>query len=636
MVDKETSIEKLSVEEIELALNRKLLPKTDPEDPQSEIHRFILTRIKRFQIPEEKELWLKTAAVIRRRFLTEIYLKGLPEDLLTSRPRIEWKGTIETGREYRIRKLCYEGFPGMWIPALLYEPVGLYERVPGVLNPNGHHSGGKAMSYKQARCINLAKRRILALSVEFIGMGELAMNGGHNRIAHLDLCGVAGVAIFYLAIKRGLDVLLSHPYCDPEKIAVTGLSGGGWQTIILSALDERVKVAVPVAGHSPIWQRLSFVEDIGDLEQVPTDFCTVADYDTLTALLAPRPLLLIYNKNDDCCFCSERTRISIYEPVKKLYQSIGFLDNIQFYENVDPGTHNYEADNRSQLYRFLNKHFGLNTSETDLPFEDELMSESQLEVGLPDDNETLLSLAKKYIPKEPRLRKLLKSGMEWNSWLFEARQTLKKVIRLPQYNIKDETVREECTVIHHRLHMDDLWTVPLTEFRGKSETQVLVSDSGRKSLAEYVKMNLTKGCTIMAADIFGIGESHYPSQYQMLINSVGERPLGIMVGQILAILKWIVNRNSSEKISLNAIGALASFSSLCAAALEPKLLSHLSLNGLYDSLKRLIQLPVEYEDAPPLFCFGLLKELDIKELLLMTENLPVTCLYHGPLKPVVV
>ena len=65
---------------------------------------------------------------------------------------------------YRIKKLRYEALPGLWIPALLYEPEKLKGRVPVVLNVNGHDSKGKAAPYKQIRCINLAKRGMLALN----------------------------------------------------------------------------------------------------------------------------------------------------------------------------------------------------------------------------------------------------------------------------------------------------------------------------------------------------------------------------------------------------------------------------------------------------------------------------------------
>ena len=127
--------------------------------------------------------------------LLELFFQGHPQGLLLEPPRVEWRGTVEAGPGYRVRKLRYEGYPGMWVPALLYEPAALRGRVPAVLNPNGHHPGGKAMDYKQARCINLAKRGMLALNTEFIGMGELRADAEHLRIALLDLCGVAGIGV---------------------------------------------------------------------------------------------------------------------------------------------------------------------------------------------------------------------------------------------------------------------------------------------------------------------------------------------------------------------------------------------------------------------------------------------------------
>ena len=422
---------------VDRALDQRLLGRQNPEDPKRcELHRFVLTKLERFRCPERKEGWSRKAAGLRRKFLREVYLKGLPPSVLAQEPRVEWRGTIETGKGYRIRKLRYEGYPGMWIPALLYEPVGLRGRAPGVLNPNGHHAGGKAMDYKQARCINLAKRGMLALNTEFVGMGELTMNREHNRIGHMDLCGVAGVAVFYLAMKRGLDVLLSHRHCDPDRVAMTGLSGGGWQTAVLGALDERVKVLVPVAGHSPVWQRVSCLADIGDLEQVPVDLCTVADFDTMTALFAPRPALLIYNLRDDCCFRSRRTRQSVYRPVKPLYEMLGVGDHCRFYENVNPGTHNYEADSRGQLYRFLTRHFGLDTPEEDLPYEEELLSESQLRVGLPEENATQISLAAEAARGLPGSRAPEGSGARRAAWVRSARRRLEGVIRLRRFGVR--------------------------------------------------------------------------------------------------------------------------------------------------------------------------------------------------------
>src|SRR5207302_8351436 len=101
---------------------------------------------------------------------------------------------------------------------------------------------------------------------------------------------------------RGRDVLLAHPNADPDRVAVSGLSGGGWQTIFISSLDTRVTLSNPVAGYSNFRTRIRHFKDLGDSEQTPTDLATVADYTHLTAMRAPRPTLLTYNAKDNCCF----------------------------------------------------------------------------------------------------------------------------------------------------------------------------------------------------------------------------------------------------------------------------------------------------------------------------------------------
>jgi hypothetical protein len=202
--------------------------------------------------------------------------------------------------------------------------------------------------------------------------------------------------------------------------------------------------------------------------------------------------------------------------------------------------------------------------------------------------------------------------------------------------------------------MDDAWTLPVTVFFGEGsgtgcssggradakglgngDVQVLLSDGGREVLAQFSKAQIAQGRTVAAADVFGTGECRYPPQYQMLLAAVGERPLGVLTGQVLGILQWAASGQKDGKVGLSATGPVVSFASLCAAALTPGLLTGLYLDGLYDSLKRLIDLPVEYESAVPLFCFGLLREFDVPELLAMTEGLPIELPGHGPVQPIV-
>src|SRR5262249_34809951 len=153
---------------------------------------------------------------------------------------------------------------------------------------HGHEAKGKSADYKQVHCINQAKRGIIALSTEWLGMGQLRGDEfRHDLINHIDLCGTSGVAAHYLALTRGLDILLAHEHADPSGVAVTGLSGGGWQTIFVSAFAPRVTLAVPVAGYSSFRTRSRHDPDLGDSEQTPPDLATVTDYAPMTAMLAP-------------------------------------------------------------------------------------------------------------------------------------------------------------------------------------------------------------------------------------------------------------------------------------------------------------------------------------------------------------
>lgn len=599
-------------------LQRRLIGQTAARQLQA----LLAAHLPVLEQPTSAARWRRRAERVRQQMLT-LFFRGHADGLLDEAPRVEWTDTIETGAGYRIRKLRYEGYPGMWIPALLYEPTELRGRIPAVLNPNGHHMGGKAMDYKQARCINLAKRGMLALNSEFIGMGELRADLDHNRIGALDLCGTAGIGVFYLVMKRALDVLLAHPHADGERVAMTGLSGGGWQTAILSALDERVRVIVPVAGYSALWQRRTCMEDVGDLEQCPSDMAAIADYDVLTGLYAPRPALLIYNRHDDCCFQTRRARTSVFKPGRSVYSTLGAGDALALYDNVTPGTHNYDADNRRQLYAFLNQHFQLDGPEDDLPWSDEIRSESELNVGLPSDNATLYTLAQDALSKVQTARKKRRSPAA-------ARRRLSTLISVANWkDLRADTVgarkmRKAYSAQHYALHLDDQWTLPVVEIEPPNAqgTDLIIADGGRSSCQTAVDAALSAGRRALVADIFGTGEMGVRWQHQMLVAATGLRPLGLQVGHLIALGEWAGKRHGIPRIV--AHGRTVSATALIACALRPHLAAGLQTHDLLDSLARLIQWPAPYSATPGLFCFGLLAEFDIEDFIALSTPMPIT------------
>lgn len=602
-----------------------------------ELQAFLLARIPRFRLPAT-DTWEAEAEQLRQRVLDEVVFRGVPENWRTGTPDVVWGDVIKTRKRYVIRKLRYQALPGLWIPALLYEPTQLRGRVPVVLNVNGHVGPpGKAISYKQIRCVNLAKQGILALNPEWLNFGELQGIGyQHNRASYLDLCGVAGVAVFFLAMQRGLDVLLTHEHADSERAAVTGLSGGGWQTILLSALDTRVRLAVPVAGYIGLDVRVKHREDIGDIEQNPADLVTIADYPVLTAMLAPRPTLLIYNQIDDCCFQTERARPSVYEPVQPLYEALGKADAFQFHNNTDPGTHNYELDNRQQFYRFFSRHFLPSGARIDdeVPSDDEVRTEAELTVGLPPDNADFITLATDLARTLPRNRWPLGDHHTVRAWQQTGRERLRELLRYEPLDATASLAGEQSDggrrVVRCTLRLGDTWTLPAVELRETAAPRGLVlvtADGGRATAAPIVADALKRGMRVIVVDLVLNGECRTQAtpihQFAMVASAAGLRLLGVQTAQLVAAGRWAARHAGVDGVTVVGIGRVSSVVALAAGAVDETLIQRVVTVEAPVSLKLLIEDRVPYEECPSLYCFGLLEAFDIRELIGLIAPRPV-------------
>jgi hypothetical protein len=482
---------------------------------------------------------------------------------------------------------------------------------------------------------------MLALNVEWFGMGQLrSENNAHGRMNQLDLCGTCGLAPFYLNMKRGLDVLLSLPNADPERVAVTGLSGGGWQTIVISALDTRVKLANPVAGYSSFLTRIKHHKDLGDSEQTPNDLATVCDYTHLTAMLAPRPALLTYNSKDDCCFESGYALPPLMEAGKPLFKLLGKEQALRSHVNDVPGTHNYEKDNRQAFYRMLGDFFypgDPKFSAEEIPSEAEVKTKDELVVELPPENASFHSLAvslSKDLPRAPALPGDKDAAAKWQQ---TQRAKLRDVVQAEDYSAQAEKVSTEdkgdLKITYWRLKMSDTWTVPVVELvRGKPEkTALLVNDAGRRADPVNVERLLKAGNRVLAVDPLYFGESQLrlknerrDSLFALLIATVGKRPLGLQAGQLAAIARWSQVEHKGGPVAIAAVGPRLCAVALVAAGLEDQAIGRLELDGSLGSLKEVIEQNRSLEQMPELFCFGLLDAFDIKQLAALAAPRPIT------------
>jgi hypothetical protein len=627
---------------------------TTPDLALSEVQKLTESHVLPVPMVQTVAEWEQYAERTRQAVLDRVVFRGAAADWRRAPLRVEWHDTIEGGPGYRIKKLRYEALPGLWIPALLYEPEQRTGPVAVALHVNGHDGKGKAAPYKQIRSINLAKRGMLVLNVEWLGMGQLRdENYRHSRMNQLDLCGTSGLAPFYLAMQRGLDVLLSLDGVDKSRVAVSGLSGGGWQTIILSSLDTRVTLSNPVAGYSSFRTRARNFSDLGDSEQTPVDLGVTADYAQLTALRAPRPTLLTYNAKDDCCFAAAHALPPLLEAAGPIFQLYGKESHLRSHVNHDPGTHNFEKENREVLYRMVGDHFFAGDAKFDpkeIPSDREVKTPEQLQVPLPADNANFHSLAMSLAKDLPRRPDLPGSKDLWPAWQSERRARLREIVRAKEYRVTAQPAgteeRDGTKVTFWKLHMSDTWTVPVVELvRGTPKaTAIVLGDAGRKSLAAQIEPLLASGNRVLAIDLFYFGESSLPQRqtlFALLIATIGERPLGVQAGQLVAAARWAFDRDKLPT-TLVAVGPRSSTIALVAAAIEPNAVRGVELHQPLGSLKEIIEQNRVVDQMPELFCFGLLEEFDVRQIAALVAPRPLSARQASdraaaelmPLKPV--
>jgi len=615
------------VDPVTAALKRTVI---GPGQVLAEVREYAAARVPQAPAVKTVAEWEAFASKTRDEVLRRVVFRGAAATWRDAKTGVVWLDTIEGGPGYTIRKLRYEVLPGLWAPALLYEPVNLKGKVPVVLNVNGHDPKGKAADYKQIRCINQAKRGMIALSVEWFGMGQLnSPDFAHYQINHLDLCGASGVGAFYLAMSRALDLLLALPAADRSRVGVTGLSGGGWQTIFLSALDTRVTLANPVAGYASFRTRGETHTDLGDSEQTPTDLAAVTDYAVMTALLAPRPALLTYNANDNCCFTAARTLPPLLPAATPVYKLYGKGSNLRTHVNNDPGTHNYLLDNRQAFYRLAGDHFfpnapGYDPKET--PSEAEVKSEAQLNVPLPADNQSLHGLAVAMSKGLPLDATLPTDRDAARAWADARRAKLREVVRVKRHDVQVVSSTEEVVggikATFWRLKVGE-WTVPGVELVKPGVepkgVAVVVADGGRAGaeVAALARNRLAAGDRVFALDPYSLGEAKVAEGdylYALLLASLGDRPLGIQATEIAAVARWLKGGRKAGPVTVEAWGPRACVMALTAAGVESKAIDALSLYGSLGSLKEVIDASAAYVLAPEFFCFGLLEVADVAQL----------------------
>ncbi len=613
-------------------------PIQQPVIVEYQLKEYLMSHVIPLNNPDTAERWKKESSQIRKHLIDDVLFHGWPKEYVTSPPHFEDRGPIPTGKGYHLRRLQYEIVPGFWSTALLYEPEDLHGKVPAILNVNGHFKEGKASEFKQKRSINYALRGMLVLDLEWLNMGELQNEqNDHGFGGHLELAGANAGGLFYLAMRRGLDYLCGHPSVDTSRIGMTGLSGGGWQTITLGSLDERVAVAIPVAGYDALASDAAHPLWVGvDIEWNPSDFRQAYDYTTLTALRAPRPTLLVYNAEDDCCFRAPIVKPYVFDAIKPFYRLFAKEEAFEWHENLDPSTHNYQLDNRQQSYRFFTKYFHLPVTEREIPVDAEIKTSEELAVGLPKDNLTVLGLAREFAGKIQRQPIPAESGRR-SEWCEKTRAKLQQVVRYKPVTLRHpwaeaNTKGKGIETLSYRFEFGNglsatgIWLKAIAPPQNAPITLIL-NDEGKRAEAAEVSDRVNRGEQVLALDLLFTGDSAPPDDrpqhgtpvYTQFLAALGERPLGMEAAQLIALARWASGRAGNPKLRLETTGMRSQVVGLVATALEPTLFHELVAHKGMQSLGFLLEKPVAYEAAPDLFCLDLYREFDLSTLALLAH-----------------
>lgn len=586
-----------------------------------QLQEFLLKRYASLPTPTTPAAWTAEEERVRKHVLNDIAYHGWPREWIDAAPRFEEVGIIETSHGYRIHKLRFEVVPGLHSTALLYEPARITGRVPAILNLLGHEPDGIGVEYEQKRCINFAKRGIIALDVEFIGFGELAnAENIHDFGAQLNLVGSNVLGVFYLSMRRGLDYLSGLPEVDTTRIGVTGLSGGGWQTAMLSALDPRVAVAVEVAGIGSRESNLTHPVDTDETEADAPDLLHGEDYPELIALRAPRPTMEIHNGTDSCCFRAPLVKPYLYDQVKPFFKLYGASDSFVWSENLDPGSHNYQLDNRQQAYRFFSTQFKLPVLDGEIYSDDEIRTPQELAIGVPAGNLTFVTLARK-LAQQIRHEPPPADGAARQVWAKAEREKLESVLRYTPISIVhslpvDNGRAFDFRTMTYRFDFSNELSANGILFREEAAPEnapatIVLDDKGYQATGDIVAQRVDRGEQVLALDLFFNGDQ-LPDRgaWELLTDSSGERSLGLEAAQLVAVANWL-RSTTGHPVQVETNGIRNQVIALTAAAIAPEDFSTVVNRNGMTSLGYLLDKPIPFRSAPELFCLDLYKYFDI-------------------------
>ncbi|WP_207535199.1 alpha/beta hydrolase family protein [Desertivirga arenae] len=293
----------------------------------------------------DKQGWEERKAQLKSEMVQALKLSPMPKPPGT-KPIITNKRIYDG---YSVENVALEVLPGVYTCGSLYMPLNPKGKVPVILNPDGHFGDGRYRADAQYRCAMEARMGAMAFSYDLFAWGESLLQfkaTDHRRALAQTIQALNSIRI--------LDWMLSLKNADPKRVAITGGSGGGSQTMLITAIDDRIKLSVPVvmlssyhSGGCPCESGMGVHLCGGGTNNVE-----------IASMAAPRPQLVISDGKD----WTQQVPQVEFPYVQKIYGFYG-QQNQTANAHFPAEGHDYGLSKRLAMYDFIGKHFNLDVKK---------------------------------------------------------------------------------------------------------------------------------------------------------------------------------------------------------------------------------------------------------------------------------
>ncbi len=292
----------------------------------------------------DKASWEKRKAEIKPALYEALMLSPMPAKV-NSKPIVTAKRIFDG---YSVENIALEILPGVWINGSLYKPLNAKGKIPLVLSPDGHWEKQRYRADCQIRCAMIARMGAMAFSYDLFAWGESMLQfkyEDHRRSLAQTVQTLGGIRI--------LDYFTSLKETDTTRIGISGGSGAGSHSILMTAMDDRIKLSASVVAMSSYFYGGCPCESGMPIHQCGGG----TDNVELAAMAAPRPMLLVSDGGD----WTAHTPQHDFPYLQKMYGYYGVQGKVENVHLPDE-KHDFGINKRIALYDFLIKNFKLNAT----------------------------------------------------------------------------------------------------------------------------------------------------------------------------------------------------------------------------------------------------------------------------------